>query len=173
MTHPTRNKTSTEVPFDKKIADANGNITLPWLQFFGIITDFCNNKIVSWTPEITASTTAPTITYSTQSGHYMTIGSLVWVSLVIVVGTVSGGTGDLQLTLPITTHDDSDRARFAILASGVNWGATTQIVARTNSGTKLATIAAMTTDVEVAALAIGAIAAGDTIGLSGFYMRED
>ena len=32
-------KTAIEVPFQSKIADENGNITLPWLQALGIVFD--------------------------------------------------------------------------------------------------------------------------------------
>ena len=30
-------KTAIEIPFDRKIADENGNITLPWLQALGVV----------------------------------------------------------------------------------------------------------------------------------------
>ena len=124
-------KTAVDLPYGKKFLDENGNIVHEWHQLLELLADFCNNRHVEWTPEITASTSAPTITYSIQHGHYITFGTLVYVGGIVVVSTVSGGSGNLQVTLPFTVHDDTDRPRFSVFTHGIDWGASvTQVVWR-------------------------------------------
>jgi hypothetical protein len=52
----------------------------------------------AWTPVITADTTNPTVTYTTQSGTYTKVGRLVYVSCNIVINTVAGGSGNVIIT---------------------------------------------------------------------------
>lgn len=54
----------------------------------------------TWTPVITASSSNPTVTYSRQRGKYVRVGNVVTVSVDLIWGAISGGSGDVQLSLP-------------------------------------------------------------------------
>jgi hypothetical protein len=57
----------------------------------------------TWTPALSASTTAPTVTYTYRSGVYRKIGSMVYVQFGININTRSGGSGEIVITgLPFT-----------------------------------------------------------------------
>ena len=57
----------------------------------------------TWTPQIQGSTGNPTLTYTTQQGHYTRIGNVVIYWGYIAINAISvAGTGDLRLTLPVT-----------------------------------------------------------------------
>jgi hypothetical protein len=54
----------------------------------------------TYTPVFTASTSNPTVTYGLQRGKYVRIGNTVTVSVFISWSAFSGGSGDLQISLP-------------------------------------------------------------------------
>jgi len=51
----------------------------------------------TFTPYFIGTTTNPTITYTEQSGRYIKVGRLVYVSIRIVVNSVSGGSGNVKI----------------------------------------------------------------------------
>lgn len=64
----------------------------------------------SWTPVFTGSVANPTATYDIQTGQYVKIGQAVIASVDIRTDAVSGGGGDLRLSLPFpvrTGHNPS------------------------------------------------------------------
>lgn len=64
---------------------------------------FADVQSGTWTPELTGSTGAPTITYTTQLGEYIRLAKFVHVECRIQVNTTSGGSGTLKITnLPFT-----------------------------------------------------------------------
>jgi hypothetical protein len=67
------------------------------------ITNLNNVAWTAYTPVITAE--AGTITTSSASGRYSTIGKSVFFSMVITITTSGTGTGNLMATLPINTKD--------------------------------------------------------------------
>jgi hypothetical protein len=63
----------------------------------------------TWTPSFTASTTAPTIAYNTQTASYTKIGNTVTYTIFIVTNSRSGGSGNLSVTgLPFTVATGQD-----------------------------------------------------------------
>ena len=81
-------------------------------------------EAATWTPAFTGAGGAPTITYTTQVGYYTRIGNLVFLKWQVTVNTISGGSGQLQITgLPFTSSNDAMTARTAISSSRINWPA--------------------------------------------------
>jgi len=79
----------------------------------------------TWTPEYTASGTAPTFTYDNQIGVYTKIGNLVTVGWRIRTDSASGGSGNLWVTnLPFTigNTDFDQRGVAAIWSNDWNTG---------------------------------------------------
>jgi len=57
----------------------------------------------TWTPVLSKSTTAPSVTYNTQNGTYTKVGRMIYVSGLLSWTAISGGTGDFRITgLPFT-----------------------------------------------------------------------
>jgi hypothetical protein len=75
----------------------------------------------TWTPVLTASVSAPTVTYSNLQGTYRKIGSLCWISWGMRVGTISGGSGEIQIEgLPFTSSSPGSYAEpMVVMGSGV------------------------------------------------------
>lgn len=58
----------------------------------------------TWTPTITGSSTAPTVGYSLQKGYYTKIGRQVHVVGLLLLTSISGGSGDVRIdSLPFTS----------------------------------------------------------------------
>ena len=60
----------------------------------------------SWTPNITASTSNPTFTYVTQRGEYIRIGNSVKCEGYIEWSNISGGSGNIQISVPFNFKTD-------------------------------------------------------------------
>lgn len=92
--------------------DANGNTSLATGNLVvgtaGKGIDFSANggDVLSqydegtWTPVITGSSSNPTVTYGLQRGKYVRVGNVVTVSAFISWSAISGGSGDLRISLP-------------------------------------------------------------------------
>lgn len=120
-----------------------------------------------WTPTLTGSSGAPTITYTTQNGQFTQIGNVVFYTATIVINTISGGSGDVRCTLP------SANARSAVGVanlSGVDTGASTVHVNFSPTASQsFGTFREVQDNAAVNATQISALAAGDTLAYSGFY----
>jgi hypothetical protein len=95
----------------------------------------------TWTPAFSASTTAPTITYTSQAGTYVKVGEYVYCEFVLILSSFSGGSGHITFTgLPFATQDNDIRAGMCVsfsaaFANGcngmlINGGSTTSGVLR-------------------------------------------
>ena len=60
----------------------------------------------SWTPAITASISNPTFTYVAQRGEYIRIGNLVKCEGYIEWSNISGGSGNIQISVPFNFKTD-------------------------------------------------------------------
>jgi hypothetical protein len=58
-------------------------------------------------PVITGSVSNPTVTYTTQVSSYKKIDELVIYDFTIVIATISGGSGDLRISVPFTARGTS------------------------------------------------------------------
>lgn len=54
----------------------------------------------TYTPVFTASSSNPTVTYTRQRGKYVRVGNVVTISVDLIWSAISGGSGDVQLSLP-------------------------------------------------------------------------
>jgi hypothetical protein len=77
-------------------------------------------EVGSFTPSFTASTTAPTIAYNTQTASYTKIGNTVTYTIFIVTNSRSGGSGNLSVTgLPFTVATGQDYG--STIGFNYNW----------------------------------------------------
>lgn len=76
----------------------------------------------TWTPTYIAATTNPTLTYQVNTGTYVKIGKLVYVTCRIRVNTISGGSGQLYLAgLPFTSINNDNSFGGASLSYKNGW----------------------------------------------------
>jgi len=77
----------------------------------------------SWTPELTGSTGAPTIAYTSQIGRYTRVGNIVHVKALVIISSISGGTGSVRITnLPFTSANDGCQSPTGgVIPNGVNY----------------------------------------------------
>jgi len=81
----------------------------------------------NWTPTIEATGTAPTVTYTVNTGSYVKIGRMVHVTMSIVVNTFSGGTGDIRIAgLPFNSIGSDSNKYSSSGAIGYASGFTTK-----------------------------------------------
>ena len=57
----------------------------------------------TWTPALFGTSSDPTITYSNRLGRYIKIGKMVYAFYFIAWTGKSGGSGEMRMTLPITS----------------------------------------------------------------------
>lgn len=57
----------------------------------------------TWTPDVTASASNPTVSYSNRSGTYVRVNNLVHFQARTLISTISGGSGTLRFSLPLTS----------------------------------------------------------------------
>lgn len=70
----------------------------------------------SWTPTITQATTAPSVTYTIRTGSYTKIGNMVYAFWDCTASSVSGGSGQFQLTgLPFSSSSASTMAGYSVV----------------------------------------------------------
>lgn len=87
-------------------------------------TALANYLESTFTPTVTASTSNPTVTYTTQTGRYTRIGNRVYTTITLVLATYSAGTGDVQISgLPVTSSS-SNVAVGAIYCDNVTFATT-------------------------------------------------
>jgi hypothetical protein len=125
----------------------------------------------TWVPAITATTTSPTVTYTTQEGKYYTIGNIVFFSFYLDLATYSGGSGNLRVSLPVGAGTgDEYKAVWPVNYETVDLPANTiDIVFTVSPGNSFGNLRALMDDAAASILAVGALAANDIINCSGFY----
>ncbi len=79
-----------------------GNIYTPGINFGGsTLSKYASTT--SWTPYLAIGGSTAGITYSNQGGSYIQIGSMVFCSFAINISSKGTNTGNLTITLPITS----------------------------------------------------------------------
>ena len=121
-----------------QIAIANGdgttgNPTLSLtstIQVTGISFDSGSNTLGNYvegtfTPTLTNTGSAPTVTYTTQLGRYTRIGNRVVATVDLVINAYTAGTGNCQISaLPITSNNTANNNSIcAINLTTVTFGA--------------------------------------------------
>jgi hypothetical protein len=81
----------------------------------------------SWTPIYTGGGVTPT--YSEQTGRYIKIGQMVYISLRLVITASSGGSGALRVGgLPFTTNGSGSNPGFIALNFSYGWNSSEAIL---------------------------------------------
>jgi hypothetical protein len=77
----------------------------------------------SWTPTLTFETTAPTsVTYaSTTGGWYARFGSLIYMTGRVDLATLSGGSGNVNISLPVNSQTGSFDLATITISTPANW----------------------------------------------------
>ena len=76
----------------------------------------------TWTPQIKGSSSNPTVTYSVQSGYYTKIGNIVYASAYLSWSSISGGSGEFQVSMPFASSGDNSRGVGSVpYNTGVNF----------------------------------------------------
>jgi hypothetical protein len=91
----------------------------------------------TWTPTITGTGTNPTVTYaSPRTGVYTKIGRVVYFNISMEISSISGGTGDIKISLPFSVASGSEYWGWSTCYNtGLNWGANnTYVTIRMDQG---------------------------------------
>jgi len=92
----------------------------------------------TWTPVLQGTGSNPSVGYLTQVGIYTKIGNRIFVSGRVTINSISGGSGDIQITLPIQVGAANNQFPGVVSVGSVDFSAGyTFIVARaiTNTST--------------------------------------
>ncbi len=121
----------------------------------------------TWTPAIQGSGGNPTVTYGVQSGVFTRIGRVVFYIITLSIATISGGSGDIRLTLPSTVVTGGIGSAYL---SGVDLpGTPVSVTVNAFAGGAYATIQAVQDNATASPAQISGLTAGDVIAGSGFY----
>jgi hypothetical protein len=121
----------------------------------------------TWSPAITGSGGDPSVFYTTQLGRYTRIGDIVHYRVNIVINTISGGSGEARISLPITAQGNDSAS--ALLNNVDMPGTPISIVAYTRAANANFVIYSIQDNGAISALQVSGLAAGDIIAVSGSY----
>lgn len=96
-----------------------------------------SRRRTSWTPTLTFETTAPTsITYATANtgGWYAQFGSLVYMIGRIELSAISGGSGNVSISLPVSSVSGNFSLASILVNTAANWTTLFPAIGRVNSG---------------------------------------
>jgi len=111
----------------------------------------------SWTPTLTASTTAPSsVSYADQTGRYTKVGRLVTVMMFLQINSRTGGSGNTRIAgLPFTSADVGAAVIGSIYLGAVNWGASrTSLYCSVGQNSSYINIGALGTNLDPAGIGI-------------------
>lgn len=127
----------------------------------------------TWTPVITGSTSNPTVTYTIQDGVYTRIGRVVFYSFLIRINTISGGSGNVRVSLPSTAASGGGALSMTCSSYHINVDLPgSNIVGFRFSAISGAAYGQFSIDYDnstPAALDISALGSNKSLGASGFY----
>lgn len=121
----------------------------------------------TWTPVFTGSGSNPTVAYYLQIGQYTRIGNLVFYYWFIQNTTISGGSGDLRISLPIAVGSPGFGS---VYVNNVDLsGTTASLFSQPTTGTSYSILNQVQDDAALITLPVSALANTDSIAASGFY----
>jgi hypothetical protein len=126
----------------------------------------------TWTPVLQGGSTNPTISYGSQLGRYTKIGNMVNFVLFINVSSISGGSGNAQITLPFSALNGGglDYTPISPWSAELNWGGV-QFAPLVWQNTNYISLTGITDNAYYSQTAInGTMAGGTEIRLSGTYI---
>lgn len=163
------------------IPDSDGTLallglaqTFSALQTFSSGIKFANETLSTydegtWTPAIEGSSSNPSVTYGgTLNGTYVRFNNMYFYSFRIPITTISGGSGDIRITLPATAVTPTGPA--ALRTSGVDFtGTPVTTVFNPTSGQAYGVVFSCTDNGAETTEQISALANGDVLQAQGFF----
>lgn len=121
----------------------------------------------TWSPTITGSTSDPTVTYLVRFGRYTYFGDVVFYSFFVAITSISGGSGDMRISLPIAPSHGGFNPAYTKGAdhSGTPIGLTFS----PTDGQTYGVVVAIQDNNTPTTLAIAGLANSDYIASTGFY----
>lgn len=128
----------------------------------------------TWQPAITGSSSNPTISYTNQVGKYTKLNALVFYSARVTINTISGGGGNVRISVPFTAVNDFQSAAPGnAWTHGVDLQATTcALCAYVVQNTAYAQLRQSLDNAGVYDTQISELAAGDIICISGLFWAQ-
>ena len=111
----------------------------------------------SWTPTLTASTTAPSsVSYADQTARYTKVGRVVTVMMFLQINNRTGGSGNTRIEgLPFTSQNVGTAVLGSIYLGLVNWGASrTALYCSVGQNSTYINIGALGTNLDPTGIAI-------------------
>lgn len=125
----------------------------------------------TWLPEITGSTSDPTVTFTVQAGKWREINGIRFISFDITINTYSGGSGQLRISLPSPVAAGSPNgARMAVSISNVDTpNSAVNVIFQGSPGNSYGLLISAHDVGAATAFTTAALSAGDIINASGWY----
>jgi hypothetical protein len=124
--------------------------------------------IGTWTPVITAASSDPTVTYTTQVGNYFKLGDWVWYQLTITINTIAGGSGNVHVSLPFTVA--ANNFLGAARSVGVDVSASAiNLTLNPVSGNAYGRFTTTEDNAAATVVAVADLAHCDTLAAAGFF----
>lgn len=125
----------------------------------------------SWTPSVGGSSSNPTVSYSNQQGSYTRIGSIVVFRALIVISSISGGSGNVRINgFPFTAQGYWPLAFYAD-----NWtypASVTNMILSIQDGTTQAKVFGVKSAASGVEFPVANVGNGNII-FSGVYVTSD
>jgi hypothetical protein len=124
-----------------------------------------------WSPAIQGTVSNPTIAYTANNGRYAQEGPLVFFHLDVVINTISGGSGNVRITLPKTNRTgNAVHVNGLVMTTGVDLVDTpVMVVGTVIAGQAYLDLYVGRDNTSKSALPLANLAAGDEISVSGCY----
>lgn len=162
------------VPQSLTAAGRNVTNTFSALQTFSAGLTFGGTTLSTytastWTPAITGSASNPTITYTSQSGTYVRIGNLVIYVFNVGITSISGGSGDIRISLPLSVASGGSGALQTAL---VNLTTPAGVVFSPNVGNTFGRVQTIQDNADRVVEQISSLTAGSSFAASGAYITS-
>ena len=127
----------------------------------------------TWTPTLTASTTAPSsVSYADQTARYTKVGRVVTVMMFLQINNRTGGSGNTRIEgLPFTSQNVGTAVLGSIYLGQVSWGASrTALYCSVGQNSTYINIGALGTNLDPTGIAITEFNdTNDYVGISITY----
>lgn len=130
----------------------------------------------TYVPVITGSTSNPTVSYTTQTGQWMRIrlagvGAITVMRCLVVINTISGGSGNLQISVPHNANGNTQGLPLLLRGVDVNGTSTAiGVMLRIQTSGQIGIVASIHDNADRVVEPVSALANGDTIDFAGAYL---
>jgi hypothetical protein len=125
----------------------------------------------TWSPVINGSSSDPTVTFTIQVGIFTRIGNVYIYVMTLAINTISGGSGDVRITLPVTILSTVGSSPAApVRTDGIDLpGTPSTVVVTPLAGAAYANLRVVNDNATSTLVQVSALAAGDVISASGIF----